>query len=50
VWVLFFGAKRRYTMADKQEPAKVSLDVWAVAVAFVLALAVKFGVLPQIPW
>lgn len=28
----------------------LSLDGWAVLVAFVLALAVKLGVLKSIPW
>ena len=28
----------------------VSLDTWAVIVALVLALAVKFDVLKNIPW
>lgn len=37
-------------MAKERESATISLDVWAVLVAFVLAIAVKFGVLPQIPW
>jgi hypothetical protein len=29
---------------------KLSLDTWAVLLALVLALAVKFGVLTKIPW
>jgi hypothetical protein len=37
-------------MASEQAKAKVSTDVWAVLLAFVLALAVRFGVLPQISW
>ena len=37
-------------MAKEQEAAKISTDVWAVLLAFVLALAVRFGVLPQISW
>jgi hypothetical protein len=28
----------------------LSLDAWAVIVALVLALAVKFGVLKSVPW
>jgi hypothetical protein len=28
----------------------VSADVWAVLIAFVLALAVKFDLLKNIPW
>lgn len=37
-------------MAQEHEKSKISTDVWAVLLAFVLALAVKFGVLPQVPW
>jgi hypothetical protein len=45
-----FWQKRRKTMTDKQETGKLSLDFWAVLLAFVLAIAVRFGFLPQIPW
>lgn len=41
---------KELAMASERETAKISLDVWAVLLAFVLALAVKFGALPQISW
>lgn len=30
--------------------ASLSLDVWAVIVALVLALAVRFDILKNVPW
>lgn len=39
-------------MSDQQKPsvARLSLDVWAVIFAFVLAALVRFGVLKHITW
>jgi len=31
-------------------PFRLSLDGWAVVLAFTLALLVRFGVIKQIPW
>lgn len=30
--------------------SSISLDTWAVIIAFLLALAVKFDILRNIPW
>jgi hypothetical protein len=40
---------------DKSAPSTstaswLSLDVWAVVVALLLALAVRFGILQNVPW
>jgi hypothetical protein len=39
-------------MSDQQKPAvtRLSLDVWAVIFAFVLAALVRLGVLKHISW
>jgi len=40
-------------MADEKVVAQkggLSLDVWAVLLAFLLAVLVRFGVLANIPW
>ena len=29
---------------------RISLDVWAVLLAFVLALTVRFGLIRSVPW
>ncbi|MGA8151975.1 MAG: hypothetical protein WB952_13565 [Terriglobales bacterium] len=42
------------TDTSTSEPSKkgssLSLDTWAVFVALVLALAVKFNILKSVPW
>jgi len=38
------------TETPKNKPTGLSLDSWAVLLAFVLALAVRFGLLPKVPW
>ncbi len=30
--------------------ARLSLDLWAVLLSFLLALAVRFGLLTRVPW
>jgi hypothetical protein len=40
-------------MADEKVEARrsgLSVDVWAVLLAFLLAVLVKFGVLANVPW
>ena len=32
------------------EKPRLSLDLWAVVLAFVLAIAVRFGLIRSIPW
>jgi len=39
----------RTTSNSAKNPA-ISLDTWAVLVAFALALAVKFGFFARVPW
>jgi hypothetical protein len=34
----------------RSENSSVSLDSWALVIASVLALAVKFGLLKNVPW
>ena len=36
--------------APTVKPYSLSLDTWAVIVALVLALAVRFDVLKNVPW
>ena len=31
-------------------PSRLSLDVWAVIIAFTLTALVRFGVITRIPW
>jgi hypothetical protein len=42
------------TASPTNEPAGknalLSLDGWAVLIAFLLALAIKFGILKNVPW
>jgi len=41
------------SVTTASEPAKkraLSLDTWAVIVAFLLALAVRFGIVSSVPW
>jgi hypothetical protein len=42
------------TMAKETEPHTksftLSLDSWAVILALILALAVRFALLPKVPW
>jgi hypothetical protein len=33
-----------------KKPFRLSLDAWAVAAAFLLALLVRVGVLKHVPW
>lgn len=37
-------------MANSSTPNRLSLDTWAVLLAFALALLVRFGVLKTVPW
>ena len=37
-------------MADQANSRRLSLDWWAVIVAFFVAALVKFGLAPAIPW
>ena len=32
------------------EKPRLSLDLWAVVLAFILAIAVRFGLIRSIPW
>lgn len=34
----------------KRNTFRLSLDAWAVIVAFVLALAVRFDIFKKVPW
>jgi hypothetical protein len=36
--------------ASRSTASWLSLDVWAVVVALLLALAVRFGILQNVPW
>ena len=36
--------------SEKSSTAKISWDTWAVLVAFIAALLVRFGVVKHIPW
>jgi hypothetical protein len=38
------------TSTESGNGSLLSLDTWAVAIAFILALAVKFGILKNVPW
>lgn len=38
------------TSAVRRNPFRLSLDAWAVAAAFALALLVRAGVLKHVPW
>ena len=38
------------TTAPSNKGASLSLDAWAVIVAFLLALAVRFDIFKNIPW
>jgi len=38
------------TSDSSRKGTSFSLDTWALIVAFLLALAVRFGVLKDIPW
>jgi hypothetical protein len=38
------------TSTESSKNAIFSLDTWAVTIAFILALAVKFGILKNVPW
>jgi hypothetical protein len=38
------------TSTETSKGALLSLDTWAVAIALILALAVKFGILKNVPW
>jgi len=38
------------TTTPSSTGASLSLDVWAVIVAFLLALAVRFDILKKVPW
>jgi hypothetical protein len=35
---------------DRRNRLKLTLDGWAVAIAFLLALLVRAGVLKRVPW
>ncbi len=35
--------------SERKGPA-MSLDIWAVAVALALALLIRLGVIPRVPW
>jgi hypothetical protein len=37
-------------MSNPSQSSRVSLDTWAVLLAFVAALAVRLGVLKTVPW
>lgn len=36
--------------ADTSKGTSLSLDAWAVIVAFLLALAVRFDIFKNVPW
>lgn len=38
------------TTTPSSTETSLSLDVWAVIVAFLLALAVRFDILKNVPW
>jgi hypothetical protein len=38
------------TSTESSKGALLSLDIWAVIVALVLALAVRFDILKNVPW
>jgi hypothetical protein len=40
----------RTTSTSSHNDKRLSLDTWAVIVALVLTLAVKFGILSKVPW
>jgi hypothetical protein len=42
-------AKEAHRTSAREYPS-VSIDTWAVILAFVLALAVKFDVFKNVPW
>ena len=37
------------TSAERKHPA-IALDTWAVAVALVLALLIRLGLIHRVPW
>jgi hypothetical protein len=37
-------------MADSSPLRRISLDTWAVLLAFAAALLVRFGIVKSIPW
>jgi hypothetical protein len=49
---LFKEADEELKMSDQQKTTvpRISLDVWAVIFAFVLAALVRFGVLKHVTW
>ena len=38
------------TTSSPDKSAAISLDTWAVAIALLLALAVKFNLFGKVPW
>jgi hypothetical protein len=40
----------KLTTTPSRKGAPISLDVWAVIVALVLALAVRFDIIKNVPW
>jgi hypothetical protein len=38
------------TSPETSKGTWLSLDTWAVVIALILALAVKFGILKNVPW
>lgn len=38
------------TSTSNNNDSRLSLDTWAVIVALLLTLAVKFGVFSKVPW
>jgi hypothetical protein len=43
-------SKETSTTTHSSNGASLSPDTWAVIVAFLLALAVRFGILKNVPW
>jgi hypothetical protein len=43
-------SKDRFNNASSNTGTSLSLDTWAVIVALVLALAVRFDILKNVPW
>jgi hypothetical protein len=42
--------KEYFHMANPSPLRRISLDTWAVLLAFAAALVVRFGILKSVPW